>query len=161
MNLEIWNKILTQATSILTANITQSTTATPFVLFFKRSSIPLIPFLQMFELQADARFSALSTARTDLNRRLEIYQSQYRTKEAQYAELGIVRKRNLEKVLRTLERQEHLSSSRKMNLDKDYERFQSQRTAVQSTLNGTSYAHRSLQQIQKTVSPVLIVNIHN
>jgi len=115
----------------------------------------------MFELQADARFSALSTARTDLNRRLEIYQSQYRTKEAQYAELGIVRKRNLEKVLRTLERQEHLSSSRKMNLDKDYERFQSQRTAVQSTLDGTSYAHRSLQQIQKTVSPVLIVNIHN
>ena len=104
----------------------------------------------MFELQADARFSALSTARTDLNRRLEIYQSQYRTKEAQYAELGIVRKRNLEKVLRTLERQEHLSSSRKMNLDKDYERFQSQRTAVQSTLDGTSYAHRSLQQIQKT-----------
>ena len=65
----------------------------------------------MFELHANERYGALSEAREQLNRRLDIYTQQYKAKEAQYAELGIVRKRNLEKVLRTLQRQGKSSSS--------------------------------------------------
>lgn len=59
----------------------------------------------MFEMHVQPRYSELSEAREQLNRRLDIYTQQYKAKEAQYAELGIVRKRNLEKVLRTLQRQ--------------------------------------------------------
>jgi hypothetical protein len=65
----------------------------------------------MFELHNNERYGALSEAREQLNRRLDIYTQQYKAKEAQYAELGIVRKRNLEKVLRTLQRQGKSSSS--------------------------------------------------
>ena len=104
----------------------------------------------MFEVRNNARWAELADVRQGLARRLDVYQNQYRAKEAQYAELGVVRKRNLEKVLRTLERQEQLSTGRKETLQKDYTHFQSQRQAVQSTLDGTSYAQRSLLSIQKT-----------
>ena len=66
----------------------------------------------MFEMAAQPRYSELSEAREQLNRRLDIYTQQYKAKEAQYAELGIVRKRNLEKVLRTLQRQGKLVVAR-------------------------------------------------
>ena len=134
----------------------------------------------MFEMAAQPRYSELSEAREQLNRRLDIYTQQYKAKEAQYAELGIVRKRNLEKVLRTLQRQgklvvarswpntpstspasplfpppsfppETIASSRSEALAQDYQRFQSSsRMALQSSLDGTSQAQRALHNLQSS-----------
>jgi hypothetical protein len=81
---------------------------------------------------------------------LDMYQQQYRAKEAQYAELGVVRRRNLQKVLNTLERQEKISKSRTETMNKDYMQFQSaSRMIVQSSLDGTSHAQRSLGKLQQ------------
>ena len=105
----------------------------------------------MFELQNQPRWTELTEARDQCTRRLDIYQQQYRTKEAQYAELGIVRKRNLEKVLRTLNRQETISKERKKNLMSDYSAFQQQAAAIVRETTGeggASYAQRSLHSIQ-------------
>ena len=105
----------------------------------------------MFEMHATPRWSELASAREDLGRRLDVYQQQYRAHEAQYAELGIVRKRNLEKVLRTLERQERISSSRSEAMDTDYQHFQqSSRSRIQGSLDGTSHAQRSLRTLQQS-----------
>jgi DNA repair exonuclease SbcCD ATPase subunit len=104
----------------------------------------------MFELKAHSRWAELSEARDQLSRRLDMYQQQYRAKEAQYAELGVVRRRNLQKVLNTLERQEKISKSRTETMNKDYMQFQSaSRMIVQSSLDGTSHAQRSLGKLQQ------------
>ena len=106
----------------------------------------------MFELQNQPRWTELTEARDQCTRRLDIYQQQYRTKEAQYAELGIVRKRNLEKVLRTLNRQETISKERKKNLMSNYSEFQKQAATIMRETTGeggASYAQRSLHSIQR------------
>ena len=66
----------------------------------------------MYVLKSSERWQTLAAQRAEMTRRLDVYQQAFAAKEAQLAELSVVRSRNLEKVVRKLERQERAPAQR-------------------------------------------------
>ena len=104
----------------------------------------------MFAVTAEPRWQELSGERAELERRLEVHRGAYAAKEAQFAELSVVRARNLAKVLHKLEREQRQAAARGDTLGDQFLKFQKARDAHRGAIDGSSFAQRQLSALQRS-----------
>ena len=102
----------------------------------------------MFAVSAQPRWQELAGERAELERRLEVHRGAYAAKQAQLAELSVVRARNLAKVLSKLEREERQVAARSDTLADKFREFQKARDAHRGAIEGNSFAQRQLASLQ-------------